>query len=54
MTLAWEEEVLGQVEERLWVRLQALALDALIEEGKWRSVDPPLRTQPHERRKRRR
>jgi len=25
--------------------------DALIGEGKWRSVDPPLRTPPHERRK---
>jgi len=41
MTLAWEEEVLGQVEERLRVQLQTLSPDALLEERKWRSVDPP-------------
>jgi len=51
MTPAWEEGALGQGGEHPQVQFQTPSPDALIREGKWRSVDPPLRTPPHERRK---
>jgi len=49
--LAWEEGVLGQVEERLGAQLQLLPPGSLFEEVKWRSEDPPSRTQLHEKKR---
>jgi len=51
MNLAWEEGVLGQVEEHLWAQLQLLPPDLLVEKERWHSEGPPSKTQPHGRKR---